>query len=91
MSAGPRLPAGGAHRVPRLGGHRPLGFGAVAPLVIIPTYDEAENVVEVIQQVRASVPEAHVLIVDDNSPDGTADLAEEVGEQVGQVAVLRRA
>ena len=59
-------------------------------LVVIPTYQEAENVVEVIERVRASVPEAHVLIVDDGSPDGTADLAVAAGERLGQVDVLRR-
>ncbi len=60
-------------------------------LVIIPTYDEAENVADVIGQVRRAVPAAHVLVVDDNSPDGTADLAEEAGHEHGQVDVLRRA
>ncbi|WCO65249.1 polyprenol monophosphomannose synthase [Iamia majanohamensis] len=59
-------------------------------LVVIPTYDEAENVADVVGRVRASVPEAHVLVVDDNSPDGTADLAEAVGAELGQVDVLRR-
>lgn len=59
-------------------------------LVVIPTYDEAENVAEVLRRVRTAVPEAHVLVVDDASPDGTADLAEEVGREVGEVDVLRR-
>lgn len=60
-------------------------------LVIIPTYNEVENVAEVLGRVRAAVPDAHVLVVDDNSPDGTADTAEEVGAEVGGVDVLRRA
>ncbi len=64
---------------------------AVSVLVVIPTYDEAENIADVIGRVRASVPEAHVLVVDDNSPDGTADLAEAAGAELGQVEVLRRA
>jgi len=63
----------------------------VAVLVIIPTYDEAENIADVIGQVRTSVPEAHILVVDDNSPDGTADLADAAGREVGSVDVLRRA
>lgn len=60
-------------------------------LVVIPTYQEAENVVDVLEQVRASVPDANVLVVDDGSPDGTADLAEGVAERLGQIDVLRRA
>lgn len=59
-------------------------------LVIIPTYDEAENIADVIGRVRASVPEAHILVVDDNSPDGTADLAAVAGDEFGHVEVLRR-
>lgn len=67
-----------------------LELGAVPALVVIPTYQEAENVVEVTERVRASVPSASVLIVDDGSPDGTADLATQAGERLGQVDVLRR-
>jgi len=57
-------------------------------LIIIPTYLEAENVGEVVRQVRASAPDADILVVDDSSPDGTADLAKETGAEVGQVDVL---
>jgi dolichol-phosphate mannosyltransferase len=46
-------------------------------LVIIPTYNERENAPEIIRAVFAVVPEAHFLLVDDNSPDGTAELATE--------------
>lgn len=60
-------------------------------LVIIPTYNEVENVPEVLRRVRAAVPDAHVLVVDDNSPDGTADAADELGAELGHVEVLRRA
>jgi dolichol-phosphate mannosyltransferase len=59
-------------------------------LVVTPTYIEAENIEEALRRVRASVPDADVLVVDDNSPDGTADLAERVGAELGQVEVLRR-
>jgi dolichol-phosphate mannosyltransferase len=59
-------------------------------LVVLPTYQEAENVETVLRRIRAAVPEAHVLVVDDGSPDGTADLAEKVGEEVGAIEVLRR-
>jgi dolichol-phosphate mannosyltransferase len=57
-------------------------------LIIIPTYLEAENVSEVVRQVRASVPDADILVVDDSSPDGTAALAKKTGDEVGQVEIL---
>ena len=59
-------------------------------LVVLPTYDEAANIVEVVRRIRSAVPAATVLVVDDNSPDGTADLAQATGAEVGQVEVLRR-
>ena len=62
----------------------------MSPLVIIPTYQEAENIADVLTRVRASAPEADILVVDDGSPDGTADLAEATAEQLGQIHVLRR-
>jgi len=62
----------------------------VRMLVVVPTYLEAENIEEFLERTRAAVPEAHVLVVDDNSPDGTADAAEHVGSRLGQVDVLRR-
>jgi len=62
----------------------------VRTLVITPTYDEVDNIEEFLRRTRAAVPDADVLVVDDNSPDGTADLAERVGGELGQVTVLRR-
>jgi len=59
-------------------------------LVVIPTYDEALNVTEVLSRVRAAVPQVDVLVVDDNSPDGTADLARAAATELGQVDVLVR-
>ncbi len=59
-------------------------------LVVSPTYMEAENIEEFLRRVRAAVPAADVLVVDDNSPDGTADRAEALAVQLGQVEVLRR-
>ena len=59
-------------------------------LLVLPTYDEAENLVDVLDRVRAATPDTHVLVVDDDSPDGTADLAEAHGAVVGGVDVLRR-
>jgi dolichol-phosphate mannosyltransferase len=59
-------------------------------LVVIPTYDEAENVGPIVGRVRAAVPEAHVLVVDDGSPDGTGDLADALAAEDDHVAVLHR-
>ncbi|GAA2104655.1 polyprenol monophosphomannose synthase [Microlunatus panaciterrae] len=59
-------------------------------LVIIPTYNEAENVERIVSRVRASVPAAHVLIADDNSPDGTGRLADDLAAADAQVEVLHR-
>jgi dolichol-phosphate mannosyltransferase len=47
------------------------------PWVIVPTYNEAENIVDFCEAVLSSVPEARILVVDDSSPDGTADLVKE--------------
>ncbi|HET9732873.1 MAG TPA: polyprenol monophosphomannose synthase [Acidimicrobiales bacterium] len=59
-------------------------------LVVLPTYNEAQNIAEVLERLRAAAPEADVLVVDDNSPDGTAELAEKEGVALGGVSVLRR-
>ena len=59
-------------------------------LVVIPTYQEVGNVEEVLRRSRAALPEGEVLIVDDGSPDGTADRAEAVAADLGGVSVLRR-
>jgi len=63
----------------------------MAPLVVLPTYQEAENIEEVLGRIRAAMPEASVLVVDDGSPDGTADLAEKAAIDLGgRIEVLRR-
>jgi glycosyltransferase involved in cell wall biosynthesis len=51
---------------------------------------EAENISEVLQRVRNVLPEAHVLVVDDGSTDGTADLARAMGEELHNIEVLER-
>ncbi len=58
--------------------------------MVVPTYNEAANIESVCRAVRAAVPDGEVLVVDDGSPDGTADLAGKVGEDVGGIHVLRR-
>ncbi|GLF96449.1 polyprenol monophosphomannose synthase [Streptomyces yaizuensis] len=59
-------------------------------LVIIPTYNEAENIEAIVARVRTSVPEADILVADDNSPDGTGKIADELSAGDPQVHVLHR-
>ena len=59
-------------------------------LVCIPTYNEAENIREIVARVRAATPEADVLVADDNSPDGTGAIADELAAADTQVHVLHR-
>jgi dolichol-phosphate mannosyltransferase len=59
-------------------------------LVVMPTYDEADNIAEILHRVRAVAPEVDVLVVDDNSPDGTAGVARAAADELGQVDVLVR-
>ena len=59
-------------------------------LIVTPTYQEADNIGEFLKRTREAVPDADILVVDDNSPDGTADIAESAGADLGRVEVLRR-
>jgi dolichol-phosphate mannosyltransferase len=59
-------------------------------LVVIPTYDEAENIELVVDRVRATVPSFDVLVVDDTSPDGTGDIADKIAAHDERVHVLHR-
>jgi dolichol-phosphate mannosyltransferase len=58
--------------------------------VIVPTYNERDNVGPITEAVLSAVPEAHVLIVDDGSPDGTGELADELARGRPAIAVLHR-
>lgn len=60
-------------------------------LIIIPTYNELENLRPLLKELFSYAPATDVLIVDDNSPDGTGTLADELHEQNPQVQVLHRA
>jgi dolichol-phosphate mannosyltransferase len=59
-------------------------------VVLIPTYNERENVSLIVSRLRAAVPEADVVILDDNSPDGTGEVADQLAAGDGQVQVLHR-
>jgi len=58
--------------------------------VIIPTYNERENLPLILQRLRTAVPEADVLVVDDSSPDGTGTLADKIAAEDSHVEVLHR-
>ncbi len=60
-------------------------------LVIIPTYNEAENVRLITERVRRAVPAADILVADDNSPDGTGRIADELAASDNHIFVLHRA
>jgi dolichol-phosphate mannosyltransferase len=64
----------------------PLGQVAV----VIPTFNEAENLEEIVGRVRASVPAADILVADDNSPDGTGEIADKLAAGDDHVHVLHR-
>lgn len=60
-------------------------------MVVIPTYNEVENLDRIVPRLRSTVPAADVLIVDDNSPDGTGELADKLAAGDSQIHVLHRA
>ncbi|MCB9733865.1 MAG: polyprenol monophosphomannose synthase [Deltaproteobacteria bacterium] len=59
-------------------------------LIIVPTYDERENLPPLVAAIHEHLPYAHVLVVDDNSPDGTGALADELAAADERVHVLHR-
>jgi len=69
------------------GREQPLGRVAV----IIPTYNERANVEATTARVRRAVPDADLLVVDDNSPDGTGEIADKLAAEDGHIHVLHRA
>ena len=62
--------------------------GSVA--VIMPTYQEIDNLESIATRLRTAVPAADLLVVDDNSPDGTGDLADKLSEADPQISVMHR-
>lgn len=60
-------------------------------LVVIPTYNERESIAAIVARVRSATPEVDVLVVDDNSPDGTGEIADGVAASDAAVFVLHRA
>ena len=61
------------------------------PLVVIPTYNESENIERMLLRIHECLPEAGVLVVDDGSPDGTAGIVKKVAAERPYVHILERA
>ena len=59
-------------------------------LVLVPTYNERENLPMIVGRIRAALPDADVLVLDDNSPDGTGELADGLAADDSQIRVLHR-
>jgi dolichol-phosphate mannosyltransferase len=59
-------------------------------LVVIPTYNERENLEPIVKRLHDALPKAHVLVVDDGSPDGTGELADTLAAADQRVHVLHR-
>src|SRR5205085_6379807 len=76
-----------AKRGPNVPPDDPRGWEAA--LVVIPTYNEADNIEAILTAVTTAVPEASVLVVDDGSPDGTAELVEKAQEANPRIHLLR--
>jgi dolichol-phosphate mannosyltransferase len=62
----------------------------LATLIVVPTFNEADNIARLLKSVRASLPTAHVLVVDDASPDGTASIARALLAVDPQLHLLER-
>jgi dolichol-phosphate mannosyltransferase len=60
------------------------------PLIIIPTYNESDNITLIIAAIQKSLPIAHILVVDDNSPDGTGALVKAYAQKSAGVFLLER-
>jgi dolichol-phosphate mannosyltransferase len=65
-------------------------MSAPLPLIIVPTYNESENLPRLLEAIKDALPIAHVLVVDDNSPDGTGAIADKHAAQDAQIHVLHR-
>lgn len=60
-------------------------------VVLIPTYNERENLPLIVRRIRAAVPQCDVLVLEDNSPDGTGEVADALAAQDDHIQVLHRA
>jgi dolichol-phosphate mannosyltransferase len=58
--------------------------------VVIPTYNEAENIAGLAERIMELYPSFHIIIVDDNSPDGTGDIADKLADKFSNISVIHR-
>ena len=65
-------------------------LSAVRSVAIVPTYNEADNIEALCRSIRLHAPGVGILVVDDNSPDGTAKIAEGLADELGDITVLHR-
>ena len=60
------------------------------PFIVMPTYNEADNLERIVSRIFALHPYFHIIVVDDNSPDGTGEIAERLAEKHPQIYVIHR-
>ena len=75
---------------PAEAGPRPVRPPLGSVLVVIPTYNERDNLERIVGRARVAVPDADILVADDNSPDGTGELADKLAADDAHVHVLHR-
>src|SRR5713101_2317273 len=71
-------------------GLKRAGYAMPLSIIIVPTYNELENLPELIERIHTAGDSLQVLIVDDNSPDGTGQIADHIAGQRPSVHVLHR-
>lgn len=69
---------------PDVSDHRPR------MVMVVPTYNEAENITDIVERTLVAVPQTHILVVDDGSPDGTGRIADEIAAREPRVSVVHR-
>lgn len=67
-----------------------MGRGTTQPAIVIPTYNESENIIRLVREIVALPVDAHVVVVDDNSPDGTGDLLDAETAREPRLHVVHR-
>lgn len=60
-------------------------------VIVVPTFNERENIADLLRMLRSTIPDAQVFVIDDLSPDGTGALGEAVAAELGQITVVHRA